>query len=479
MKNKNLFIEFPEFIENDPRLGRGQTYGFIKINPELYQNTPSHLGGYDINFDIQYHRHNTVLPPELVKDKTILDLGSCIGASGAWVLANGAKRYVGVEYLQSFVNEAEKNLSKYFPTSDWKIYAISIESFLRFNIEKFDIVLAWGIAFVSTNIDSFIDEILVHCNDSLIIDAGIPRHLSKIKQRSKLTQVSEEIDDLPVFGLYRSGVKLVGEPSFSYMKEMLQTKNFTVSKDNTRTLRKLTEPNYDYRWCATFKKNQKTFDNPYAKSWDFDTVVPNFTDHAERHIPNYQQVLTKSVKTCQHIFGNKKDIKVVDFGCALGETLLLFANAGYTDLTGVDANPSMLANAKKRIDPFHDVRWINASHFPSEMGPFDVILCNWTLHFIQNKVNYLRSMIDSLNPGGVLILSDKTETTGIDLEMYHEFKRSQQVSDAEIQAKHNSVKDMMYINDPQWYIGTLQYLGASRVSIIDADFCFTTFLAIR
>ena len=122
---------------------------------------------------------------------------------------------------------------------------------------------------------------------------------------------------------------------------------------------------------------------------------------------------------------------------------------------------------------------IESSTFPSNAGPFDVVVCNWTLHFIKNKQDYLADIYHSLNPGGLLILSDKTSTDHLDIELYHDFKKTQGVSHEEILAKATSVKDIMFIDPPGWYLDNLKTIGFDHVSIIDADYCFTSFLAVK
>ena len=89
----------------------------------------------------------------------------------------------------------------------------------------------------------------------------------------------------------------------------------------------------------------------------------------------------------------------------------------------------------------------------------------------------MQDIYENLKPGGFLILSDKTCNTGIDLELYHKFKQSQGVSPEEISVKAASVKNIMFIDEPVWYINTLTQLGFKPVTVINAAPCFTTFLA--
>jgi hypothetical protein len=63
--------------------------------------------------------------------------------------------------------------------------------------------------------------------------------------------------------------------------------------------------------------------------------------------------------------------------------------------------------------------------------------------------------------------------------LYHKFKQSQGVTPEEISAKAASVKNIMFINEPMWYIDTLTQLGFKPVTLINAAPCFTTFLACK
>ena len=122
---------------------------------------------------------------------------------------------------------------------------------------------------------------------------------------------------------------------------------------------------------------------------------------------------------------------------------------------------------------------VESSTFPTKTGPFDVVICNWTLHFIKNKHDYLVDIYKSLNPNGLLILSDKTSTDLLDIKLYHDFKKTQGVTYEEVVAKADSVKDIMFIDSPTWYLETLKSIGFDSVSIIDADYCFTSFMAVK
>lgn len=125
----NVFVEQPEFIQDDPRSRR----------------PPS--AGYNINPAFMLARHRLLLPPQLLQGKTVLDLGSCNAATGAWCLANGASFYQGVEFHESFVASSRVALEKYYPREKWDVRQSSIESYLESDRAAFDVVVASGVLY--------------------------------------------------------------------------------------------------------------------------------------------------------------------------------------------------------------------------------------------------------------------------------------------------------------------------------------------
>ena len=206
-------------------------------------------------------------------------------------------------------------------------------------------------------------------------------------------------------------------------------------------------------------------------TWQFDTTIAEtFVDHARHHIPNYDIVIDKNVAVCQKLLN--KDSAIIDVGCATGETLRRLHSAGFNNLTGVEASHAMLRQCDINI-----AKILHSNRFPNKT--FDSVLCNWTLHFIKDKEQYLADIYRNLSAGGFLILSEKTSQDPTMIEFYHGFKSSVGVSADEIAAKAASVRDIMYINSPQWYLETLSNMGFKNIQIIDASWCFTTFFCVK
>lgn len=206
-------------------------------------------------------------------------------------------------------------------------------------------------------------------------------------------------------------------------------------------------------------------------TWKFDsTIAETFVDHARCHIPNYDQVIDKCVGLCEYYL--EESSHIVDVGCATGETIRRLHAVGFDNLTGVESSSSMLQQCDYNI-----ARYIHTDQFPVET--VDAVLCNWTLHFVEDKIKYLIDIHRNLNKDGLLVLSEKTSLDPVAINFYHKWKHSQGVSWEDIASKEAAVKDIMYINDPKWYIDTLTWIGFRNIQVIDASWCFTTFLCIK
>jgi tRNA (cmo5U34)-methyltransferase len=206
--------------------------------------------------------------------------------------------------------------------------------------------------------------------------------------------------------------------------------------------------------------------------WRFDSkVAETFVSHARQHIPGYERVIDKSVAFLSRTLDYND--AVIDIGCATGHTLKKLSSVGFTNLHGVDNSDSMMVHV-----PVGIARLTCSDRLPMDQT-YHAAIMNWTLHFVRDKVVYLQDIFAQLESGGYLILSDKTYNQGTALNLYHDFKRSQGVSDQDITEKALAVKDVMFIDSQQWYQNALINTGFKDITIIDADWCFSTFLAVK
>ena len=484
---KNIFLDYPEFIERDPRKNRGTL----------------ELGRYQPTAKFQYIRHITTLPPNMLTGCKVLDLGCCVAASGAWALHHGADSYTGIEMEKKFCDIAKENLKKYFPAHQWKVKNQSTEEFFFENRDKFDIVIAWGIVFGSLETQNFLKELCEITNSRVLIDDMQPNHIINLKKLDNFFPqllkkhgidinllAIQEIHDTATIYRPIKGAHLAE----TFVKTMMQRYGFGLEKDFSKDLIHLLPNEYVNRYSFSFVKTDSLskitsasehYNNdpsymPTHDVWKFDSAVASdFVNHAHHHIPGYDKVIKKTVDICKLLLTPFDQAhRIIDVGCADGETIKHLYFSGFRNLVGVDSSKDMLASAKKKkINEISEL--IEQDTFPKTNGPYKSVICNWTLHFIKDKVSYLTDIFNSLLPGGILIITDKTYNDGSSLKLYHDFKKTQGLSEKEINDKHSSLKNVMFIDPPTWYLDTLKNIGFSDISIIGAEYCFTSFLAIK
>ncbi len=209
--------------------------------------------------------------------------------------------------------------------------------------------------------------------------------------------------------------------------------------------------------------------------WVFDnTVAQNFHTEAQHHIPGYARVLTLCVNIAKTF--TPSSARIADVGCAIGETLVGLHNAGFTELVGIDNAGAMLHRARSRPELAH-VEFIHTQDFPYNKGPFDIVLANWTLHFIAERKTYLHDIWRGLKPGGLLVLTEKMQSTNDNRTLYHAFKARQGLSHEEICIKEKRLEGILEPRPLGWYIDVLNHLGCRDVDIIHAELGFITLLA--
>lgn len=160
----DTFKLHPEFIEVDNRKNRPV------IVPSPEKNGPSY--SYNINPEFMFKRHRVMLPPDLIKEKTVLDIGGCIGASGDWSLANGAKHYTNIELHPECQELSNALLSKYYSQNQYSVYNGSFSDFPT--DKKYDIVIAAGTLYGAFDVFKFVEKMAQLSKGFIIVDAVHP-----------------------------------------------------------------------------------------------------------------------------------------------------------------------------------------------------------------------------------------------------------------------------------------------------------------
>lgn len=492
------FDRSPGFYERDNRQYRGRN--------------PITQGVLEAKFD-------TLLPPWLVKGKSVLDLGACLGAAGHWALFYGAKSYTGVELQAEYVSIARELLTP------WGDQAKVVQADIRSHLAEladgsYEIILAAGVIYCFVDPDVIVREMCRVAKEAVLIESNYPELVKyyKLYQTNLLMveyRFSQDVNmadgnyslsglaacpsvgALDLFFMINGFANREGVLKFPVNADSLvygeyaQRDNKLPARfatryfraDNIRALRTLEQNMPDgtgvrRAWDAdpiyvegrdTYQERSEAVANEVTP-WTFDAVVADsFEKIADVSIPHYRGVIEKTIEIIRK--SGKENPRIIDVGSAVGTTLKRLHEAGFANLYGVDSSESMLQRS------FNKAVLIHSEQFPASYAPFDVVIANWVLHFIRDRERYLESIRASMADGGLLILSEKVISSPLAHELYHDLKRSNGLSEDEIRKKQQQLAGVLIPYPLTWYIETLYGLGFKSVDVVDADYSFVTLLA--
>ena len=488
---KSPYDDYPEFYTQDHR----QKRLLSPVNKEQLEN-----------------RHAAMFAEWNIRDKTVLDLGSCLGATGQWVLFHGARHYTGVEAQAAYAERSRRLLGHY--SDRVRIEQSSIEDFLVENTEEFDVIVMLGVIYAFLSYHDLLAKVARICKESLIIE-GVYPYPNVCNPKAPIVEITPEqsmvvadaeqhVQGIGVrispsalsIVLSTMGFESVGKPTMpKHIKSVID--NFRGDPSETYSVRYIESFRKVDRICrvladelvhpsegakikawADFEKH-RTYVEPKTralaeKPWQFDQkVAENFPAEARQNIPDYGRVLDVCIEVADMFLD--KDAAVIDVGCALGEALKRFQERGYRHLYGVDNSRDMLARAFNTAD--HALTYILSDRFPPEHGPYRLVTANWTLHFIKHREGYLRDIHAALEDGGILILTEKVMLSSMMDRLYRQFKLDAGLSQDYIDYKEEALKDVLVPYPLDWYLLKLRQIGFRSVEILNARLSFVTFLA--
>lgn len=146
----DTFFEKNDFISRDPRINR----------PMNWQ--------YTVSAELMTARHQLFFHKTDLTGKRVLDLGSCCGATGAWVLDRGATHYTGVELQDKFVDTSRSLLDRHYSSNQWNIVSADVEQYLNNATEKFDVVIMVGVLHCLFDYQHILKQITAISNEIII-----------------------------------------------------------------------------------------------------------------------------------------------------------------------------------------------------------------------------------------------------------------------------------------------------------------------
>ena len=241
----------------------------------------------------------------------------------------------------------------------------------------------------------------------------------------------------------------------------------------------------------------KQHDNLYAHKMDWvenftfdESVASVFQDMIVRSVPGYRTTLAMiGVIASRFVTPGSK---VYDLGCSLGAGTIIAANASSTvdyEVIGVDTSQPMLQRCREMIDqqqPKAKVQLLCEDIRNTAIAGASVVLLNFTLQFIpvEDRLAMIRKIYEGLNPGGVMVLSEKIhfENPGKEellYQLHHDFKRCNGYSDLEISQKRNSLENTLITETHQTHRKRLLEAGFASADLWFQCFNFASLVAVK
>lgn len=241
----------------------------------------------------------------------------------------------------------------------------------------------------------------------------------------------------------------------------------------------------------------KHTDSVYAKplgevhTFRFDERVAScFPDMITRSVPGYETIIEMTgVMAARYA---QEGTNLYDLGCSLGASLLSMRQH-LTDcnatIIGVDNSAAMIERCKHIValdQCSAPVELIQNDMQSTEFVNASVVVLNFTLQFIPiaERTELLTRVFNALQPGGILVLSEKIKfpdehLNTLNTELHHEFKRGNGYSELEIAQKRSALEDYLRPETLNDHTSRLRGIGFANVDVWFQCFNFASLVAIK
>jgi len=137
----------------------------------------------------------------------------------------------------------------------------------------------------------------------------------------------------------------------------------------------------------------------------------NNPDPYAKHAETYDKYVEPFNKALRRIMLKMSPVepgmKVLEVGCGTGTNLKLYQEAGCC-VSGLDLSPSMLAQARDKLDSRADLRLGDGAQMPFSNDTFDLAVVMLTLHEIPatSRLPVIRETARVVSPNGYLLFVD-------------------------------------------------------------------------
>jgi tRNA (cmo5U34)-methyltransferase len=222
-----------------------------------------------------------------------------------------------------------------------------------------------------------------------------------------------------------------------------------------------------------------------------DKVASVFSDMINRSVPGYATILSMigvlAARYCT------PGTRLYDLGCSLGGASLAMAHQiphrDY-ELMAVDNSPAMISRLQTLLQQEPSsalpITVLCEDVCDIDISNASVVVLNFTLQFIApaQRDALVRKIADGLQPGGILILSEKIRfpdhtLNELFIELYHQFKQAQGYSALEVAQKRAALENVLIPETIDTHKQRLANAGFRSCDVWFQCFNFCSMVAVR
>jgi tRNA (cmo5U34)-methyltransferase len=248
----------------------------------------------------------------------------------------------------------------------------------------------------------------------------------------------------------------------------------------------MNKPDHSYKRDRLFSVPKESVD-----AFRFDeTVTEVFHDMIQRSVPGYGTILPFIGLIAAEYA--QENTTLYDLGCSLGAATLSMRHQVTTpgcNIIAVDNSEAMVSRCRDNIAKDNGSIPLSVhceDVQQTEISNASVVVLNLVIQFIEIKERpeLLKKIRQGLNPGGLLILSEKlhfddSNENRIQAELHHAFKRVQGYSDLEISQKRTALENILIPESLETHLNRLKEAGFSQAFVWFQCFNFSSIIAIK
>ena len=217
-------------------------------------------------------------------------------------------------------------------------------------------------------------------------------------------------------------------------------------------------------------------------------VVEVFDDMVRRSVPGYDSMI-QMIGLIARMYG-QDNTNYYDLGSSTGAISLAIAlNNKHQKNTffAIDNSEEMVSKCKQNLErKIDNLKAICADIKEIHIENASIVVLNLTLQFIdvKDRSNLIKKIYEGLNPGGVLIISEKIhfedkETQDQITNLHIDFKKENGYSELEIANKRQAIENVLITDTKAIHIERLKDSGFKDTSCFFQCLNFVSFLSVK